>query len=119
MATLQLLRQENTGVVYTDPAKMDLTVRFRNTSSKKTLNGVPVQNSMSEIIINDGNAVTVGGVAAVDAVSVRLRVSGALESSARITTLIIALASQMSTWNAEKCFQGFRPSTAPVIPAAG
>jgi len=118
MATLQLLRQENNGVVYTDPAKMDLTVRFRNTTSKKTLNSVPVANSLSEIIINDANSVTVGGVSAVDAVSVRLRVSGANESAARIAVLLHALAEQLDTWITEKVHSGFRPTTAPVIPAA-
>lgn len=118
MATLQVLRQENSGVIYADPAKPDLTVRFRNTSSNKTLNNVNVKNYLTEIIVNDGNPVTVSGVSATDAVSVRLRVSGAVESAARIAVLLHALAEQVDTWQSEAVFSGFNPSTAPVIPAA-
>lgn len=118
MATLQLLRQENNGVVYADPAKPDMTVRFRNTSSNKTLNNVNVKNYLTEIIYNDGNPVTVSGVAATDAISVRLRVSGTVESATRIAVLLHALADQINTWQGETVFSGFNPTTAPVIPAA-
>lgn len=119
MATLQLLRQENTGVVYSDPAKPDLTVRFRNTSVMKSLNGVSVRNQLAEIIYNDQNEVTVAtGVTAKDAVSVRLRVSGCTLSAARLTVLLHALAEQIDTWNSQNVFAGFNPTTAPVIPAA-
>jgi len=119
MATLQVLRQENTGVIYSDPAKPDLTVRFRNTSVNKTLNGIAVRNQLCEIIINDQNQVAVAdGVYANDAVSVRLRVSGATLSSARLAILIHALADQMTIWSTEHVFDGFNPTTAPVIPAA-
>lgn len=119
MATLQILRQENSGVVYSDPAKPDLTVRFRNTSVNKALNGVVVRNYLSEIIINDQNEVTVAtGVTAKDAVSVRLRVSGCALSKARLTVLLHSLAEQIDAWDSQNVFVGFNPTAAPVIPAA-
>jgi hypothetical protein len=119
MATLQILRQENNGIVYADPAKPDMTVRFRNTVAAKTLNGVSVKNYRTEIIYNDNNVVTVGDdVSALDAVSVRLSVSGALESAARVTEILHALADQIQTWDGQNVFKGFNPSSAPVIPAA-
>jgi len=119
MATLQILRQENSGVVYSDPAKPELSVRFRHTTSNKTLNGVNVTNHLTEIIVNDQNEITVAtGVTAKDALSVRLRVSGTALSNARLLVLIHALKQQVDTWGTENAFIGFNPSTAPVIPAA-
>lgn len=119
MATLQVLRQENNGVVYADPAKPDMTVRFRNTVAAKTLNGVSVKNYRTEIIYNDNNSVTVGdGVSALDAVSIRLSVSGALESETRVEEILAALAAQINTWAGQNVFKGFNPTSAPVIPAA-
>jgi len=118
MATLQLLKTEPTGLVFSDPAVPGLTIRFRNTSSMKTLNGVSVKNLMAEIICNDANSVTVGGVAAIDPVSIRIRVSGAAESATRIGVLLEALRDQIDNWNSEHFFQGFNPTTAPVVPKA-
>jgi len=119
MATLATLRQENSGVIYADPALPTLTSRFRNTTSNKTLNGVNVVNYLTEIIVNDQNEITVAtGVTANDAVSVRLRVSGAAGSAARKAVLLHALADQINTWAGEHVFEGFNPTTAPVIPAA-
>jgi len=118
MATLQLLRQEPTGVVYADPAKPDMTVRFRNNTTPKTLNSVGTKNYLTEIIYNDGNNVTIGGIAAVDAISVRLRVSGTAESAARLAVILHSLAQQIDAWTTQKVFSGFPPTSAPVIPAA-
>jgi len=116
---LSVKKTDPNGVTYADPAKPDFTVRFRNTQSKKTLNGVSVDNYLSEIIYNDNNSIEVAtGVDAVDAISVRLRVSGALASSTRITEIITALALQVGTWNTQHVFQGFNPTTAPAVPAA-
>lgn len=117
MSTLKVQRQENTGVVYADPADLDLSVRFRHSQSQKVIGGVPVQNHVTEIIFNDGNSVTVAGVNTKDAVSVRLRVSGASESAARIKEILVAMAAQVDEWSDESVFQGFNPTTAPVIPA--
>lgn len=113
--TTKLLRLEQTGVIYADPADPDLTVRFRNTSSVKNLNGTPVKNYTTEVIYNDSNTITVGAANAEDALSVRLRVSGASQSSARIRQLLLGLAAQVGTWETEKVFVGFAPTTAPTI----
>lgn len=113
--TLSVKSQENAGVTYADPAKPDCQVRFRFTSVNKSLSGVQVPNYATEIIVNDNNAVTVGGVAALDPLSVRVRVSGTLESKARLRDLLTSIAAQMSTWETENVMQGFRPATAPSI----
>jgi len=119
MATLQVYRQEPTGIIYANPADPDLTVRFRNTSTNKTLNGVSVKNNLTEIIYNDDNLVEVAtDVYANDAISVRLRVSGSPLSSSRIAEILLSLAAQIGTWNTQNVFAGFNPTSAPVIPAA-
>lgn len=117
MSTLKVQRLENTGVVYADPSDLNVSVRFRHSVGQKSINGVPVSNHVTEVIYNDDNNVTVGGVNAIDAVSVRLRVSGAAESKARIRELLLAMAAQVDNWDDESVFQGFNPTTAPVIPA--
>lgn len=113
--TLSVKSQDNAGVTYANPAKPDTTVRFRFGNTVKVLNGISVPNFSTEIIMNDNHDVTVGGVSAKDALSIRLRVSGALESKARLRQLIRSLAAQAATWETENAMQGFRPSTAPVI----
>jgi len=105
------------GVLYSDPADPDYTIRFRNTVAKKTLNGVSVNNYVGEIIFNDDVAVTVGGIAATDAVSIRIRVSGSNESSTRKSAILTTLAAQLMTWDGQSVFKGFNPTTAPTIPA--
>lgn len=113
--TLSVKSQDNSGVTYADPAKPDTTIRFRSSSVGKVLNGQSVPNLSTEIIVNDNNSVTIGGVAAQDALSVRVRVSGTLESKTRLRNILTSLAAQLGTWETENVMQGFRPSTAPVI----
>lgn len=113
--TLSVKSQENSGITYADPAKPDMTVRFRFSTVVKSLNGVQVPNYASEIIANDNNAITVGGVACVDALSVRIRVSGAVASKARLRDILTSLAAKLGTWETENVMQGFRPSTAPDV----
>lgn len=113
--TLSVKSQDNAGVTYADPAKPDCIIRFRSSSTTKTLNGVATPNYAEEIIVNDNNSVTVGGAAALDAISIRLRVSGCLDSKARIRQLLTSIAAQLGQWETENVMQGFRPSTAPVI----
>lgn len=119
MATLQLIRQDSTGVTYANPAKPDQTVRFQNTTSQKTLNGVSVPNYRTELIYNEQNSIEVAtDVYAADAISVRLSVSGASMSATQLGVLILSLAAQLSAWNTQHVFAGFPPTSAPVIPAA-
>jgi len=113
--TLSVKSQDNAGVTYADPAKPDCSIRFRFSSVNKTLNGVVTPNFATEIIVNDNNTITVGGISALDALSVRVRVSGALASKTRLRQLLTSLATQLGTWETENVMQGFRPSTAPVI----
>lgn len=113
--TLSVKSQDSSGVTYADPAKPDMTVRFRSSTVNKLLNGVQVPNYSAEIIANDNNSVTVGGVAAKDALSVRVRVSGSLESKGRLRDILTSIAAQMGQWETENVMQGFRPTTAPAI----
>lgn len=114
--TLQVIRQDNTGVTYANPTKPDQTVRFRSTTSQKTLNGVSVPNYRVEIIYNEQNSIVVAtDVNAVDAISVRLSVSGASMSATQLGVILLALAAQISAWNTQHVFAGFPPTSAPVI----
>lgn len=113
--TLSVKSQDNSGVTYADPAKPDMTVRFRQSSVNKNVNGVAVPNYSVDIIANDNNTITVGGVSAQDALSVRVRVSGTIQSKARLRDILTSLAAQLGTWETENVCQGFRPTTAPAI----
>lgn len=112
---LKIQKIENTGVVYADPADPGLTVRFKQTEQGKSLNGLAVTNHATEIIINDDNAVTVSGQPAVDAISIRLRVSASTQSKARVKALL-GILGLTATWSDEDVFSGFRPVTSPVTP---
>lgn len=111
---IKIQKIENNGVVYADPADPGLSIRFKQTSQGKSLNGVPVENHVTEIIINDDNQVTVAGSDAIDAISVRLRVSASAQSKARVKALLGILAST-DIWADEDVFGGFRPATPPSI----
>lgn len=113
--TLSVKSRDNAGVTYADPAKPDMTVRFRFSNTSKVLNGVATPNYTAEIIYNDNNAVTVGGVSAKDALSVRVRISGAIESKTRLTQILGSLAAQLVAWDTENVPRGFAPTTAPVL----
>lgn len=113
--TLSVKSQENAGVTYALPAKPDLTVRFRFSNTAKNLNGVTVPNYATEIIFNDNNPVTVGGASALDALSVRLRISGSLESKVRLRQLLLSMVDKLNVWEIENVMQGFRPVTPPVL----
>jgi len=112
---LKIQKIEQSGVVYADPADPGLTIRFKQADQGKSLNGLPVTNHATEIIINDDNAVTISGQPAVDAISIRLRVSASSQSKARVKALLGVLA-LTSTWADEDVFSGFRPVTTPTVP---
>jgi hypothetical protein len=112
---LKIQKIENTGVVYADPADPGLSIRFKQVEQGKSLNGLAVANHATEIIINDDNAVTISGQPAVDAISIRLRVSASAQSKARVKALLGILAST-NAWADEDVFSGFRPVTTPAVP---
>lgn len=113
--TLAVKSQDGSGVTYADPAKPDMTVRFRSSTVNKQLNGVNTPNYAVDIIANDNNSVTVGGVSALDPLSVRVRVSGCLASKGRLRDILTSIAAKLGTWETENVMQGFRPTTAPTI----
>lgn len=112
----QLRSQLPEGPIYADPLKPDFTVRFKTTSAAKSLNGVRTENYITEIILNDSNSVTIGNVNAIDAVSVRLRVSGSAQSMTRVKAIVDNLGTQLAEWTDEKVLLGFNPTTAPTNP---
>jgi hypothetical protein len=114
----QLLRQLPDGPVFADPTDPSYTVRFKTTTSPKSLNGAATTNFITEIIVNDNNDVTVGLVDAVDALSVRFRVSGSFESMDRLAEIFNGIAGQVSSWTSENVLAGFTPTTLPINPHA-
>jgi len=114
LATLQLYSQQPNGVTYALPDDPDCTVRFKTSSSPKTLDGKRVVNYVTEIMMNDLHSVTIGGEDVNDALSVRIRVSGSAESMDRLEEMVGNLSSKLSTWMSENVLLGFQPTTAPV-----
>lgn len=116
MSNTQVLTRDAYGVTYADPAEPDFTVRFKTNRTLKGLNGVNVDNYLTEVIVNDRNEVTIGSVTANDPLSVRVRVSGSIESMARLKEIVTSIATQLDTWGNENVFLGFEPVTVPVNP---
>lgn len=117
MPATKLFSTTPEGPIFSDPTDPDFTVRFKTSTAPKSLNGARTTNYVTEIIVNDNCDVVIGGVNAVDALSVRLRVSGSIESMARLVSVVNSLASQVSTWGDEDVWLGFDPTTVPVNPA--
>lgn len=115
MTTLKIQKIENTGTVYADSSKPDLTVRFKSSKNPKSVSGVSTTNYIQEIIYNDNNPIVVGGTTVKDPISLRIRTSGAIESKARLAKLLASAAAQLEGWSNEDVFVGFAPATAPVI----
>lgn len=112
--TLALYSQQSNGVTYCDPADPDFTVRFKTTSAQKVIDGIKVQNYISEIAANDNHSIIVGTNAATDALSVRIRTSGSLHSKARLKQMLLDLAAKVDTWGTENVLIGFNPVTPPI-----
>lgn len=115
-ANTKLYRQLADGQIFSDPADPGFTVRFKTTSNQKSLNGVSTQNYVTEIIYNDDHDVMINSVNAVDALSVRLRVSGSASSMTRLTEIVKGLAAQVGFWVVEDVLEGFPPTTIPYNP---
>lgn len=116
MPNTQILTRDAYGVTYADPADPDFTVRFKTNRNVKGLNGVNVDNYLTEIIVNDRYEVTMGSVTATDPLSVRIRVSGSIESMGRLKDILNQVALQVSGWGTENVLLGFEPATVPVNP---
>jgi len=118
IANLQLYSQQPNGVTYALPDDPDCTVRFKTSSSPKTLDGKRVMNYVTEIAMNDLHSVTISGDTVNDALSVRIRVSGSAESMDRLEEMVGNLNSKLSTWMSENVLLGFQPTTVPVSGSA-
>lgn len=112
--SLKLFSQQPNGVTYANPDKPDFNVRFKTTSQSKLLDGVRTTNYITEVIATDVNEVNLGSKTLNDAISVRIRLSGAVQSMDRVKEVVGNLATQLPTWAAEDVFIGFQPSTLPV-----
>lgn len=114
----QLYSRDANGVTFADPTDPNYTVRFKNTQTRKSLNGISVVNHVEEIVVNDLVPVTLGNSTANDSVSVRVRISGSAESHARIKAIMKSVGSQMAGWADGNVALGFEPGAAPATPAA-
>ena len=112
--TLQLFSQQPNGVTFCDPSKPDYQVRFKTTSSQKVIDGKKAQNYITEIAANDINPISVGDAVVNDALSVRLRTSGSLQSVPRLKQMLLDLAAKLDTWGDENVLIGFKPTTLPI-----
>jgi hypothetical protein len=111
--SFKVQKTDSFGVTYADPANPHVTVRVKNTNGNKSIDGHSVTNRVTEVIVNSTNFVSFGDETAGDAVSVRLRVSGAVQSATHVAELLAGLAALVPTWTTEDVFEGFPPSTAP------
>lgn len=114
--TLKVLRFDPDGVTYADPADRGFSVRFKFAQSSKSLSGIPTTNHACEIIVNDDVNVTLNGVSAVDALSLRIRTSCAKESMARLGAIMTSIGAQLDDWATEGVPSGFAPTTVPINP---
>lgn len=112
--TFKVQKTENTGIVYAEPSDPDNTVRVKHSAQTKSLNGVQVTNQVTEVIVNDNFGITIGDTTAVDALSIRVRVSGSLQATARKKALLTALLASLANWQDEDVLSGFNPTTVPV-----
>jgi len=111
----KLYSRDSNGVTYSDPLSVSgYSVRFKTVPARKTIDGLLLQNVATEIIIADTHPVSVGDKTVNDPLSIRIRTSGAVNSSARITAVLQAVAAQLPTWVSEDVFLGYEPTTVPV-----
>lgn len=108
----------NNGVLYADPANPGFTVRFKTSTTQKVIDGLRMDNYATEIIVNEAYIATVGSEQFSDPLSIRIRVSGAAVSMARLDEILASIATQIPTWSGEDVFLGFEPTTVPVNPSA-
>lgn len=116
MPNTQVFRRDPSGVTYVNPLKPTFSVRFKTVSARKSIDGYPLQNVATDIIVNDLNTIVVGDKTIGDPLSIRIRTSGATVSMSRLKTCLLSLASQLDEWAAENVLLGFEPTTLPIDP---
>lgn len=112
--TLKLYSQQNNGSTYADPLDPNMTVRFKTTSTSKNLDGQKTTNYLTEIISNDIFNITIGTKDVQDTLSVRIRVSGSVQSQARLGQMLSDLVAKIPSWIQEDVLVGFQPITPPI-----
>lgn len=113
--SMQIIATDQFGVTYANPQDPDFQIRFKTTSARKSVDGISMQNYVSEVIITDNHKKD--ATAPNEALSVRLRTSGSTENKDRLYKLIKFLAQNLDQFETDSVFYGFRPSVAPVVPA--
>lgn len=112
---LKLYSQQPNGQTFADPTDPDYTVRFKTNVAPKVLDGQRTTNYVTEIVINDIHDVSIGDKVTGDALSVRLKVSGSVESIDQLKKMVSDLSSQIDQWMAEDVLTGFPINTLPTI----
>jgi hypothetical protein len=112
----QLQKSDGNSATYADPTDADYTVRVKQTQVSKSLDGKPVKNWITEVIMGRTNPIEVEGIDAVDQCSVRLRISGAVQSAAALQAMADLLAGCIAEWSDEHWLIGFNPTSVPAIP---
>lgn len=110
---LKLHSQQGNGVTFVDPLDPDYSVRTKTTSNTKMLDGQRTVNYVTEVIINDTYNVTIGDKVVPDALSIRIRVSGSLESHSRLKQMLSDGMVTLGAWKDEDVLLGFTPVTLP------
>lgn len=113
--SMKIIQQHNNGQTWADPSDPNSTIRFKTTANPKILDGQRTTNYVTEIIFNKTKAVEVGGKTTPDALSVRFRFSGALQSQGEVAAMATQLASQLAVWVDEGTLTGFPVETAPLV----
>lgn len=104
------------GSTFVDPQDPNYSVRFKTNRGRKNLNGLSVDNFVTEIIVSDLEPIEVGSLNANDTLAVRVRISGSELSHTRLKQIVGSISSQLPAWMDENVVLGFRPTTAPLNP---
>lgn len=113
----QLQKSDPTSSTWADPAEPTYTVRLKQVSAPKQLAGEATVNHATEIIISRLVDVTIGGETVRDTLSVRMRVSGAVESKTSLDAMADLLCNTLTTaWTDASHWIGFTPTAVPVVP---
>lgn len=105
------------GITYASLSDPSFSVRIKNTSAMKNLDGVPVTNYASEIILNYNKEVTLGTSPDTklvkEPVSVRIRTSGSEHVHTTIEDMVDGLVISLPLWHDQAVRYGFEPTTVP------
>lgn len=117
----QVQKTDGNSTTFVDPTKPDRFVRVKQTSVPKFIDGVPVANWITEIIAGTRvGFVPEGGAPenqVIDTLSVRMRISGAAESTVPLQALAdLVCHSVKDLWTDEHVLIGFTPTTVPADP---